>query len=175
MEIAGDENIPLKGGVLLVSNHISLADPPVIGGCATRPLYFFAKEELFRIPFFGWLIRQINAFPVKRYEHDVGAFKTAQMLLKSGQAVLVFPEGRRSKTGSLGKAKPGAALLAFKTGVPVVPVCIQNTHRLSSFRKVKVSFGKPIYPLHSGVEKKKYRLFADSILAAIAQLADKDV
>ena len=173
LEIRGEENIPKTGGVLLASNHVSLADPPLIGACAPRTLYFFAKEELFRIPVLGWFIRQVNAFPVKRYEHDVGAFKRAQTLLQYGQAVVLFPEGRRSKTGDLGKAKPGIGMLAYKAKVPVVPVCVLNSNHLKRLKPLKVWFGKPIHPDPAENEKECYQEFSDSVLGAIADLRIK--
>lgn len=173
LEIVGAENIPSVGGVLIAANHTSYADPPLVGACAQRPLYFFAKEELFRIPVFGWLISQVNAFPVKRYEHDIGAFKRAQHLLQNGQVVLVFPEGRRSKTGELGKAKSGVGMLAYKTRVPVVPVYVANTRRLKEFKQLKILIGKPMFPTVLENEKEQYQLFSEGVLNAIANLKSK--
>lgn len=173
LEISGVENIPLTGGVLLAANHASNADPPLVAACASRPLHFFAKEELFKVPVFGWLIRQLNAFPVKRYEHDVGAFKRAQQLLENGQAVLLFPEGRRSRTGEMGKAKPGVGMLAYKARVPVIPVSILNSNRLNRFKKLRVCFGQPIFPEPCKNEKERYQPFSDAVLASIANLIIK--
>src|SRR5205823_6089098 len=143
LEIKGAENIPSEGAVLIASNHLSNADPPLIGSSIKRPIHYFAKEELFHIPILGWLIAQVNAFPVKRLEHDVRAFKKAYSLLKSGEALLLFPEGTRSKTGELGKAKPGVGMLACKTQAPVIPAAIANSNRLSKLKPLKVHFGKP--------------------------------
>ncbi|MBI2915703.1 MAG: 1-acyl-sn-glycerol-3-phosphate acyltransferase [Elusimicrobia bacterium] len=173
MEVSGTENVPLQGGALLASNHSSLADPPLLGSSAPRSIYFFAKEELFQVPLLGWLIRQLNAFPVKRFEHDVGAFKRAQFLLKSGQAVVLFPEGRRSKTGEIGKAKPGVGMLAYKAGVPVVPVYILHSNCLKEFRKIRVHYGKPLYPPPSETPKDQYQPFSDAVLEAVAALKSK--
>ena len=173
MEARGMENVPKTGGVLIASNHASNADPPFVTVNVSRQLYFFAKEELFKIPVFGWLIRQVNAFPVKRYEHDVGAFKRAQFLLEHGQAVLLFPEGRRSKDGRLGKAKPGVGMLAYKAGVPVVPVYIHNNNRLGALPKVTVTFGRPMVPPATANEKDAYQPFSDSVLGAVAELQAK--
>lgn len=172
LEISGEENVPKSGGVIVAANHLSYADPPLAGACCPRPLFFFAKIELFANPFFAWLIRQVNAFPVKRYEHDISAFKTAQRLLRHGQALLLFPEGRRSKTGELGKAKAGVGMLAYKTKVPVVPLCIVNSNRLKEFKKLKVAFGKPLVPQPSE-DKEIYQKFSDQVLAAIANLKSK--
>lgn len=173
LEVRGQENIPKQGGVLFAANHMSYADPPLVAVGSNRTLYFFAKEELFRIPIFGWLIKQTNAFPVKRYEHDIGAFKRAQQLLENGQVVLLFPEGRRSKTGVMGKAKPGVGMLAYKTNVPVVPVYISNSNQLKQFKKVKVTFGPPIYPAPLENEKEQYQFFSDAVMDSIANLMSK--
>jgi 1-acyl-sn-glycerol-3-phosphate acyltransferase len=173
VRIIGEENIPESGGVLLASNHASLADPPLVATSIRRPIHFFAKEELFRIPIFGWLIRQVNAFPVKRYEHDVGAFKRAQTLLENGQIVLLFPEGGRSASGALGRAKPGVGMLAYKTGAPVVPVYLDNSNQLAQFKKISVSFGKPMLPPQVMGEKEFYQSFSDRVMDAIADLKSK--
>ena len=169
IQIIGAENVPKEGGVLIASNHLSNLDPPLIGSSVPRPLHYFAKEELFRVPVIGWWIDQINSFPVKRGEHDIRAFKMARDLLIEGEGVVLFPEGRRSKTGELGKAKPGVAMLAMKAGVPVVPVCIVNSHRLLQFEKLKVAFGKPMRP-EGGPS---YEDFSGEIMAAIAALRSK--
>lgn len=174
LEVAGAENIPRTGAVILASNHISLADPPLIGGCVlSRSIYFFAKEELFRVPILGWFIRQVNAFPVKRFGHDVGAFKRARILLQNGQVVVLFPEGRRSKNGEIGRAKPGVGMLAIKMGVPVVPVCVFNTNKLLQLRKLKVSFGKPMVVPKVENERDQYQDFSDRVMSAIADMKSK--
>jgi len=167
------EFVPKTGGVLLAANHISLADPPIMGASVPRPIYFFAKEELFRIPVIGWMISQMNAFPVKRYEHDIGAFKKAQTILKNGRPLILFPEGRRSKTGELGKAKPGAGMLAFRTGAAVVPVYISNSNRMKFFKKVEVFFGAPMTPSKEMLEQKDYQVFSDLVMRSIADLKSK--
>lgn len=169
LEIIGQENVPKEGGVIIAANHLSYADPPLAGACCSRNLFYFAKVELFKNPIFGWLIHQVNAFPVKRYEHDITAFKTAQRVLENGHALLLFPEGRRSKTGELGKAKPGVGMLAKRVHVPVVPVCILNSNRMKEFRKLKVAFGKPLFPGPSQ-DKSDYQTFSDAVLEAIANL-----
>src|SRR3989338_6890538 len=112
LDLQGTENIPETGAAIFASNHLSNFDPNLVGSCVKRPIYYFAKEELFRVPLLGWILAQVNAFPVKRQEHDVGAFKHAHKVLAANQAVLLFPEGHRSKTGELGKAKAGVGMLA---------------------------------------------------------------
>ena len=169
-EVQGSENVPSSGGVLLASNHLSNLDPPLIGSSILRPIRYFAKEELFKIPLLGWYISRVNAFPVKRFEHDVGAFKKAHALLASGEAVLMFPEGHRSKTGEPGKARAGAGMLACKAGVPVIPVCIVGSRNPAKLHKIKIRFGKPIFPGKDDDQKEKYQAFSERIMAAIAEL-----
>ncbi len=145
IKVLGREYVPDKGGVIVAANHRSLADPPVVGSSLNRDVHFLAKEELFRFLPFGWLITQLNAHPLKR-SGDVGALKMALRLLRSGQGVILFPEGRRSKTDDLQKGKAGVGLLAKATGCPVVPAYIHNTGYLKQFRKVQVRFGAPLFP-----------------------------
>jgi 1-acyl-sn-glycerol-3-phosphate acyltransferase len=142
--VLGREHIPPRGALLFAANHASFADPPLVGSSVSRPLYFMAKEELFQVPLFGWLIRHVNAFPIRRKEGDVGAFRTAQRILAAGGAMIMFPEGRRQKGGVFGKPKAGLGLLAVKTGTPVVPAYVHNTHHLWRFPRLTVVFGAPL-------------------------------
>ena len=99
LEVVSAGQVPATGPVLIVSNHVSLLDPPLVGGAAPRPLFFMAKEELFRIPLFGRLIRSLNARPVRRDGSDTRALKAALAQLEEGHALLVFPEGTRGEEG----------------------------------------------------------------------------
>lgn len=117
-QIVGVENIPSTKGVIIAANHISLWDPPLIGTFLPRKINFMAKEELFDIPIIGYIIKRLNAFPVKRGTADRVAIKKAISLLKSGECLGLFPEGTRSKDGKLGEAEAGMALIAIKADVP---------------------------------------------------------
>jgi len=113
LEVVSPGLVPATGPVLIVSNHVSLLDPPLVGGAAPRPLFFMAKEELFRIPLFGRLIRGLNARPVRRDGSDTRALKAALAQLQEGHALLVFPEGTRGEEGQpLREGKPGVGMLA---------------------------------------------------------------
>jgi 1-acyl-sn-glycerol-3-phosphate acyltransferase len=169
LRVKGLENIPREGGILFAPHHASWADPPLVGAVSPRMIHFMAKQELFEIPVFGWLIRQVNAFPLRRAERDVGAFRTAQRLLDAGGALIIFPEGTRQKTGELGRAKAGVGMLSIKTGRPVVPVYIHNSHRFRSFGRLGISFGKPMSPAPG---ENDYQAFADRVMAAIAALKE---
>jgi 1-acyl-sn-glycerol-3-phosphate acyltransferase len=144
--IEGTENIPKAGGAIIAPNHMSFFDPPLAGAAMKRPLYFMAKKELFDVPIFGWTIRQTNAFPVKRGVQDMSAMRHAFCLLEEGHLLLMFPEGTRSKDGKLGKARAGTGMVACNAQVPLVPVKIENTNMMSKFKKIKIKYGKPIYP-----------------------------
>jgi glycerol-3-phosphate dehydrogenase (NAD(P)+) len=124
----GIEHIP-DGGVILASNHRSFLDPFAIGCCLGRPIYFVAKQELFKNPMLGWILNCLGAFPIKRGEADEESMDTALALLERGQAVVIFPEGTRIRTGSLAAPKRGVGRLALQSGKPVVPIAVTNSER----------------------------------------------
>ena len=181
LESRGTEHVPREGAVLIVANHSSVLDPPLVGGAAPRPLTFLAKAELFRVPGFGALIRRLNAKPLRREGADPSALRAAQRVLQEGGALLVFPEGTRGEEGVLRPAKPGAALLAMQTGVPVVPVYVSGSgrawprgRRLPRPAKVRVTFGAPLtFAKAAGADRKaQYEDAGRQMMAAIAQLRD---
>jgi 1-acyl-sn-glycerol-3-phosphate acyltransferase len=184
VEARGTEHVPLQGPVLLVANHSSLLDPPLVGGMTPRRLTFLAKAELFEIPGLGWLISRLNARPLRREGADPSALRTAQRVLQEGGALLVFPEGTRGDEGVLREAKPGAALLAMQTGASVVPVYVHGSGRalprgrsLPRPAKVVVTFGAPLtFPRAAGADRKaQYEEASRRMMAAIAQLRDDAV
>ena len=113
----GHRNIP-EGPVILAANHRSFLDPFVIGVCLRRPIYFMAKKELFANRLQGWLLNCLGAFPVRRGESDEESVRTALELLDRGQAVVIFPEGTRIRSGSLAKPKRGVGRLALGAARP---------------------------------------------------------
>jgi 1-acyl-sn-glycerol-3-phosphate acyltransferase len=147
----GREHIP-AGGVILAANHRSFLDPFAIGCCNPRPIYFVAKRELFKNPLIGWFLNCMGAFPVKRGESDEESVQTALALLERGQAVVIFPEGTRIRSGSLAKPKRGVGRLALQSGAPVVPIAITGSeHARDGWRikpvRVHVRCGAPLtYP-----------------------------
>ena len=184
LEVHGREHVPPTGPVLLVSNHVSLLDPPLVGGAAPRDLHFMAKEELFRIPLFGRLITALNARPVRRDGSDGRALKTALRLLGEGRALLVFPEGTRGVEGRLADGKPGAGMLAVMSGAVVVPVHVSGSGKaLPAGRmvprpvKVRVRFGPPLSfkPTDDEERKERYREATREIMRGIAQLQAQTV
>lgn len=148
-------NVPLSGGVLLLSNHQSFVDPAFIASKLPRKLSFLARSGLFEPLVFGWLIRQLNAFPVKQGKGDVGAMKQSIALLQQGKALLMFPEGQRTENGKMQEIAPGAALIVKRAKVPIVPVAIEGAfavwpkHRMTPRTgKVRINFGKPVQLHH---------------------------
>lgn len=128
----GLDRIPRRGAVILAANHISNADPVLLGAwitpaLRTRRIHWLGKRELFEWPIFGWLAKNGGVHPVDRSTADVEAFRLASRILESGWVLLVFPEGTRSPTGTLQEAKDGVATLALRTGAAVVPIGVNNT------------------------------------------------
>lgn len=124
----GQENIPLTGPLIVAPNHVSYLDPPAVAcGTNRRQLRFMAKEELFK-GFMGKLITSLGAFPVKRGEGDTESIRRAIAVLEAGEALLIFPEGTRSDGVTMGPINRGVAMLAKRTGAPVLPVGIIGTH-----------------------------------------------
>src|SRR5829696_10014066 len=145
----GREHIPTDGPVILASNHRSFLDPFILATLARRPLYYVAKEELFRRGFTGWLLNNLGAFPVRRGESDNDMIETARAILARGDAVLIFPEGTRIRPGALGRPRRGVGRLALETGAPVVPVAIIGTEAVRKGwrirpHKVRVRVGRAL-------------------------------
>jgi len=151
--LIGRENIPQKGSFILVSNHGSLLDPPLLGHAVGRNISFMAKSELFSIPLLGYIIKSCGAYPVKRGIADKTTIKIACEKLLNNDSIGIFIDGTRQKNGRVNKPKQGAALLAFKNQKLLLPVAIINSHRLVRLRffipfftKIVIKVGKPINP-----------------------------
>lgn len=177
----GMEHVPVSGPVLLIANHSSFLDPPLVGSMTPRPVSFLAKRELFEIPLFGWLIRHVNARPVRREGADPAALRTALRILREGRVLLVFPEGTRGEEGVLRPAKRGAAMLAVLSGAPVVPVYVSGSgrawprgRRLPRPATIRVTFGEPIrFERAAGTGRKDdYEVVSRAMMAAIGRLKD---
>lgn len=131
--IHGMENIPSEDPLVIVSNHASNYDPPIISNCVRRPVAYMAKEELFHIPVFKKAIELCGAYPVSRGSPDREAIRSALKFLDNGWAVGLFLEGTRTPTGRIINPKRGAALIAAKAKVPILPVCLWGTHEIEKY------------------------------------------
>ncbi len=145
---SGCESIPDTGPVIIASNHISNWDPVILGLACRREVYFLAKQGLFRNRLFAHVLRQLNVIPLNRDGSDSRALRRAIEVLKDGGALALFPEGTRSKTGKLGRAKSGTGYVAYASGATVIPALISGSDRMwRSFvnrGELAVSFGKPL-------------------------------
>ncbi len=143
--IEGVENIPQDRALVMASNHRSYADPVILTMPMKKPVTYMAKEELFKNKLFGWFIRKLGAFPVKRGTGDMQVIDDAVDILESGRHLVIFPEGTRSKDGKVGKGKTGVALIAARSGADVLPCGIIFEGEKLHFRsKLILRFGKVI-------------------------------
>ena len=150
IKIIDRKKVPMEGPVILAPNHVSFFDPPVVACSSPRALTFMAKEELFKPPVFGPLIRSVNAHPLKRGAGDTSAIKLALEKLAEGHCLIMFPEGTRGDGKTLGEMQSGVAMLAKRSGALVVPVGVFGTHRIlpkgkkwPRFSRIRVAFGTP--------------------------------
>jgi 1-acyl-sn-glycerol-3-phosphate acyltransferase len=175
----GVENVPTSGAVLS-GNHVSYMDPVLLWCGAPRPCHFMAKAELWDLKVIGWGLPRLWAFPVKRGESDRTSIATATELLTSGELIGVFPEGTRGVSGSpqLEEAHGGAAFLAMRAGVPIVPIAFVGTERVwpkgkrfPRLARVTISYGKPILPEDFADGSRKERVAATTrmLMSRIAE------
>lgn len=176
--VTGRENLPRHGPVVVVCNHISLWDPVAVGVALPRRVYFMAKEELFRIPLVGLVLKGLGAFPVHRGEADLAAMRRAMRLLRQGKVVGIFPEGGRNRSGGVQTFQRGAALLAARCRAPIVPVAVIGTNRIlgraGAFYRFQVRVGRPIFPgpeavLAKGAELSRYSTLAQEAVAELVR------
>ncbi len=147
-KVQGREYIPKDGAFILAPNHISYFDPPLVGSFVPRRVHFFAKQELFKVPILGALIKRTNVHPVKRGVFDRGAITTAVKILKAGNPLAVFPEGTRGVFGEFLDPKPGIGMIARKAEVPIIPCYIEGAealwHCVFRKRRLRICYGPAI-------------------------------
>lgn len=173
------ENIIDEGSVLIVSNHVSFLDPPTVGISFNSSIHYLARKSLFKGAF-AWLLPRLNAVPVDQEGNDMSSLKNIIKRLKSGERVLLFPEGARSWDGMIQKAEAGVGLVIAKSGAPVLPARVFGAYEAlprgaSKPKRVPVTvvFGKSVD--FSGIDpelkgKVLYKAYADTAMAAIEAL-----
>jgi len=180
------ERVPLKGGVILASNHASYVDPPLIGAGVWRLINFLARENLFSIPVVGWVLRQWEVVPVDRDGGGAVGLRAILERLLAGGAIVLFPEGTRTHDGKLQPARSGIGLTVIKSNAPVVPVRVfgmfeaYGRHlRFPRPYRVALKYGQPMRFEQLRAEakvcskprlKQIYQQIADEIMAAVARL-----
>lgn len=168
IKVVGKENIPKDGPVLICSNHIANVDPPIVGITSNRDIYFMAKEELFKNPIIGGILKRVNAFPIKRGMRDRNALRKGLDVLSGNNVLGLFPEGSRQKTGEIGKGLAGAGFFALRSEAVVVPCAIIGPYK--TFKPLKVVYGKPIDLTEYRQEKASAQVVTDRIMEEIRQL-----
>lgn len=151
LRLEGREHEPTRGPFIVAANHASAIDPPIVGIALKHQAAYMAKHELLHTPVLGPLLRSVGVFPVRRGEPDRKAIRRSLEVLDSGGVLVMFPEGTRSPDGRLQAPEPGAAMIALRTGAPVLPAVVINSHRIlpkrarwPSLLQVTVRFGPPL-------------------------------
>jgi 1-acyl-sn-glycerol-3-phosphate acyltransferase len=182
MKIIDVHRIPRTGPFILACNHISLADPPLVGASVKRNLHYMAKKELFRNRLFGGLLGLLNSHPISRGGYDRGAINTAIDILNKGSGLLIFPEGTRAASGNFLPARRGIGLLATRCCVPVVPAYICGSNKLRSVflgkTRLAVIFGEPLSRDEIAAYKDEedgYRRLTDDIMHRILAIKQESV
>lgn len=175
-----EENVPRKGPLIVAPLHVSHLDPPAVACGTNRRLRFMAKEELFHHRVFGWFIRSLGAFPVKRGEGDTEAIRNAISIIESGEALLIFPEGTRGDGRHIQAVNRGVTMLAKRTGAQVLPVGVVGTHiawpkgqKKIRRSRIWIVYGEPFTygDIAKGANEKVNReLFAAELQARILKL-----
>lgn len=183
------ERVPLKGSVILAANHASFLDPPLVGSGLHRQINYLARASLFRYPGVGWLFRNWNAVPVERDGGGAAGLKAILERLLAGGAIILFPEGTRTRDGKLQPARSGIGLTVIKSDAVVIPVrtfgtfeCYSRTIHFHLPKQLTVKYGEPMKFEKLRAEAKTcdkarlkqiYQEVADEIMAAIARLEPK--
>jgi 1-acyl-sn-glycerol-3-phosphate acyltransferase len=180
VEVVGAENVPRRGGLIIASNHLNNADPGLVGAFMRRRVVFMAKDEMFQWLIMGLYFRLIGAFPVRRFEADLKGLRRAVRAVRRGQALVMFPEGTRSRTGSMGQGHPGTAVVALRTGAPILPVAVTGTEVvrlpgdfLRPFRRIKIRLvvGQPFFlPSVDRPKAEDFDRCTDIVMGRIAAL-----
>lgn len=178
MDVIGTECVPTFGPLIVVSNHLSLNDPPLLVAAIPRPLYFIGKKELFGNPVSKFLMRAFHVSPFDRSSAGIDAVRVLMQNLERDRAVVIFPEGTRSPDGNLQKGMLGVVYLALKSQAPILPVAVTGTNRFPlwripfPFKRMKANIGPPFtLPV---IEGKPSRAVMNSLLDMVmGRIADQ--
>ena len=182
-EVEGREAVPPRGPLIVVSNHLSVADPPVLVASIPRRLHFVGKRSLFRNPVAAHFLTIVGVHPVDREGVDLDALRWNLRLLQHDQTVLLFPEGTRSRGEGMSKGHPGAAYIAAKSQAPILPVGITGTERIKGYWQLpfplchmNVTIGEPFtLPIIEGrLSRPILEHMADMIMDRVAALLPQD-
>lgn len=175
--IEGMENVPKKGPLIIASNHMNIGEVPFISSHFPRRIVWMAKKELFETPVLGLMYVFSGQIPVKRHAADMKALRLSQRALKRGHVLGMFPEGTRSKDARLHEAEPGTALIALRSGVPILPMAVWGTENVKLprdfFRRTRVNLrvGKPFsLPQTKRASKEDIEKASTEIMTRIAEL-----
>ncbi len=169
LRYTGRENIP-QGPAIVCANHSNYIDPILVAFSFGREnlIHFMAKKELLSIPILGPILKKCGVFPVDRKNSDIDAVRTAMKCLKTGEKILIFPEGTRKNTDNAVEAKTGAIRIASRMGVPIIPVHIPRRKKI--FSRVRVNIGRPYYV--EATTHDDYLRMADELMERIKQCGD---
>jgi 1-acyl-sn-glycerol-3-phosphate acyltransferase len=172
----GLENVPRHGPLVLAPNHFSQMDHFFVGLFLRRKIRFMAKSQLFGPPVLTYIYKHGGVFPVRRGHHDEEAFETVRQLLDQGEMLLVYAEGGRSRSQTLGKPKPGIGRIALESGVPILPVAIKGSERARQWKKLRfpkttVQFGEPLaFPVEGSPSRERQLEVATEVFGRVREM-----
>lgn len=178
-QVFGAEHIPDQGGCLLAMNHESFLDPPAAGIATNRPVYYLGRKSLMDNPIMGAVLSRVNVVPVDQSRTDVAALKIIVRLVRAEHAVLIFPEGTRTRTGRLGPAQPGLGFVVARTGVPVIPIRIFGSFQAfppngkpKLWHPLQVVIGEPMHfdTTTDGDSRTRYQAISEKVMERIANM-----
>lgn len=180
----GREHVPRSGPFIVAANHASFLDPPLVAAGLRPQSWHMGKADLFKVPVFGAWLRSVGTFPVRRGVPDRWAIRHSLAVLEQGGVLLIFPEGTRSPDGRLTEPDSGAAMVALRTGAPVVPAAVINSHRVmrkgrrlpSPFGRVIIRYGPPLRvpKIEGRLDHATMAEWGERIIAAIEALLPPD-
>jgi len=182
LEVKGQQNIPNQGPLLVIANHLSLADPPLLNIYLGREVKFMAKAKLFRFRILGYFFRSLGAFPVRQGKPDRQALRQAEQVLSEDAALVIFPEGMRSRRARLQRPFSGATLVAFRSGVPILPVGLTGTEKLENplwwflRPRITINVGHPFHlpPVDGRLTRAGLDGLTDYIMERVAELLPEE-